>query len=448
MYKMTCDQNATEFKTNSKMPDSTLRMRKVLIFITILSLSLSCSVAAQNRKIAIFGSSVANGSGDTTGAGGYAGLIEALLEKKGWEVVNISRGGDNTTKILPRFELQLLPEKPKYVIIGLSLGNEGIATNDELARSRSFEKYRSGMLRLIQLCRQNNMYPVVVNCYSRMDFGEEQFEAIKQMNLIVNTWEVPSINVLGPIDNGKGNWLEGYYHDKAHPDYKGHQEMFYAFVPDLFDAIEAGKTQPFRIRGRDCLKVCRSSSTSPLTYTPAYPVHSFSLSFLAKTAGEGTLAVINGGAYSSIQIKNGKLIYHSEQNRIIACDTTGENKGWQYITLTHQYASGLTSFYINGKLAGTLNETIGLIDFVLGGPGKSKAIEAPAETCYKDLLIYRSVLNSDEVKALYNDQLLQSSLEVYAPLNDKEFRVGTCAANYAQSLSELIIGCDLISTKY
>lgn len=177
------------------------------LFLCLL-MAFTFTASSQNKKIAVFGSSVAKGSGDTTGTGGYAGMIETLLESRGWTVVNVSRGGDNTVKILPRFEKELLPEKPAYVIIGLSLGNEGISSRSELNRNRVYERFRSGMIHLIGLCRENGMIPVVVNCYARNDFGDEQYEAVRKMNLLINTWDVPSINALGTIDNGSGKWAD------------------------------------------------------------------------------------------------------------------------------------------------------------------------------------------------------------------------------------------------
>ncbi len=427
-------------------PCIALLVRYFLIYGIIFFILSVGNLTAQNRKIAIFGSSVANGSGDTTGAGGYAGLIARMLEKRGWEVVNVSRGGDNTAKILPRFDTQLMPEKPKYVILGLSLGNEGIATSNKLIQNRCFEKYRSGMLHLVQLCREKGMYPIVINCYSRNDFRPEQYAAIKKMNLIINTWDVPSINVLGPVDNGKGNWLEGYYHDKSHPDYKGHQEMFFAFVPGLFDAIETGKPIPYKIRSSDYLIISQPSSSKPLSFTPDDTIHSFSMSFLVKTKSDGTIALIRGEKVSSIEIERGKIVYRSMENQSVSSDTSAENNGWQYIVVTHQFATGQTAIYSNGKLAGTVQESICLKEFVLGGAGGIPYKPAPDVAGYKDLLIYRSNLNCDEVEALYFDQLLQSSLEIYAPLNDKEFMTGTFADNYAQSLSKLVIKGDSLKT--
>src|SRR5215813_15486433 len=91
---------------------------------------------AASHRIAVFGSSVANGTGDELGKEGYTGRLRAMLAPHGWEVLNQSRGGDNTVTMTPRFTPDgepapntryLLPVHPEYVLLGLSLGNEGIA---------------------------------------------------------------------------------------------------------------------------------------------------------------------------------------------------------------------------------------------------------------------------------------------------------------------------------
>jgi hypothetical protein len=55
----------------------------------------------------------------------------------------------------------------------------------------------------------------------------------------------------------------------------------------------------------------------------------------------------------------------------------------------------------------------------------------------RDVLIYRSALNSDEAAALWKGALPQASLEVYAPLAERQFGKGLPVENRAQSLSEL-----------
>src|SRR5437870_2396248 len=106
---------------------------------------------AAPRRIAVFGSSVANGTGDDQGKEGYTGRLRELLAPRGWEVLNQSRGGDNTKTMAPRFAPEgtpapgvryLRPVNPGYVVIGLSLANEGIweaKTKEE--KDAVFEQY-------------------------------------------------------------------------------------------------------------------------------------------------------------------------------------------------------------------------------------------------------------------------------------------------------------------
>ena len=87
------------------------------------------------KRIALWGSSVPNGTGDESNQGGYTGRLRELLEPRGWKVINVSRGGDSTITITPRFEPDGEPDSTtryltladsRYVVIALSLGNEDI----------------------------------------------------------------------------------------------------------------------------------------------------------------------------------------------------------------------------------------------------------------------------------------------------------------------------------
>jgi lysophospholipase L1-like esterase len=55
------------------------------------------------RRIAVFGSSVANGTGDELRKEGYTGRLREVLAPRGWEVLNQSRGGDNTRTLAARW---------------------------------------------------------------------------------------------------------------------------------------------------------------------------------------------------------------------------------------------------------------------------------------------------------------------------------------------------------
>src|SRR5471032_479328 len=111
--------------------------------------------AVAARRIAVFGSSVANGAGDDLGKEGYTGRLRELLAGRGWDVLNQSRGGDNTKTMAPRFAPQgdpdpkvryLLPVAPNYVLLGLSLGNEGIQNGTTKAEKDAiYAQFLAGM---------------------------------------------------------------------------------------------------------------------------------------------------------------------------------------------------------------------------------------------------------------------------------------------------------------
>jgi hypothetical protein len=100
------------------------------------------------------------------------------------------------------------------------------------------------------------------------------------------------------------------------------------------------------------------------------------------------------------------------------------------LVLSHYTARGETLFFVDGTLAGTVPERLEPNRFGLGG----------VQADYKDLLIYRSALNPDEVAALESGRLLQASLEVYAPLTEATFQSGRAIVNLAQSLTSAKVG--------
>src|SRR5262245_2808014 len=140
-----------------------------LVSVAVLATVHGQTPAANAHRIAVFGSSVANGTGDELGKGGYTGRLRALLAPRGWEVLNQSRGGDNTVTMAPRFAPDgepapntryLLPVHPHYVLLGLSLGNEGIAnvkTKEE--KDAIFKRFETGMKGFIDRSRENHIIP-------------------------------------------------------------------------------------------------------------------------------------------------------------------------------------------------------------------------------------------------------------------------------------------------
>lgn len=465
-----------------------VRMPRLPSFVIALLLLATTGLVAQpragtgegERRIAFFGSSVPNGTGDETGHGGYTGRMRTLLEPRGWEVLNRSRGGDNTITIAPRFEPEGAPDRdtrylttvdPGYAVLALSLGNEGIiecapgatrrctATKDEA--DRIYEQYANGLWTLVERTRAKGIVPIVALCYTRGDFNEREYAYTRRMNLLINSWDVPSVNLLGAIDDGGGRWARGFVADSLHPNSAGHTEMAHAFVPSLFDALAAGKPLPVKSSAPGFVRV-RGGTTAPLAFSPAAPMRSFAVSFLVRPSGDGTVAAVAGQTLDSsvaqreygrrqrlidvynltpsgrtrtrVAVTDGRLTYAASSGETVASTVNATDGGWHHIVLSHYVARGETLLFVDGELAGSVAERLQPDRFVLGGAGVA-GIAAPDQVDYKDWMIHRAGLNSDEARALHAGTLLQASLEVYAPLRESAGAAGGAVENLAQSLS-------------
>ncbi|CAG5008898.1 hypothetical protein DYBT9275_04380 [Dyadobacter sp. CECT 9275] len=416
------------------------------IFLPFL---VSCKVSSTHqlqekkpRVIAFFGSSVCRGSGDEEKLG-YAGRFARRLDTLRWKYVNVSIGGDNTIRLQQRIRKDLYPQHPDYVVIGLSLSNEGIVQPTDAERHRILERFRAGLLRMADSVRVMGAVPVFTNCYPRNSFSEEYYQITRQMNGIINEWPVPSINLLGTVDDGTGKWVKGFEYNGGHPNALGYEEMSRAVVPTLFDALEAKKPVPYRNWTSDHTRFFNIRNTTPvLQVTTDTLIRSFSESFMFQVAGEGVIAaVMHRSGVSVIKWEGGKVIYQSgslSTHLSVPEVTRGQ---WVYLTLAHRHAAGETFLYINGKESNPVKERLKPNAFLLGGfPGNPAGV--PDSLSFKDWMIHRSALNASEASDYMKWKMLRSSLEMYAPLSEIITTPVTELRNEAQSFTRVLLGKD------
>jgi hypothetical protein len=219
-----------------------------------------------------------------------------------WEFVNVSVPGDNTTLLGNRFEPDVTRQyaapktahaEPDYVILALSMANEGLVfTSDPQS---VFDSFRDGMLDLIGRAREKGYYPLVTLVYPHSDYTPEKYALVKEMNLLMNTWGVPAINLLGAIDNGKGQWADGFFADAGHPNFIGHEEMFHAIPPTMFDAIHFdGKTEvpAFPDSMEHVTLSSRDGLSDSVHFTPEHTTRAFTTAFKLRTESTGTVASV------------------------------------------------------------------------------------------------------------------------------------------------------------
>lgn len=403
---------------------------KISIYALIVSLSLSAK--SQALKIVYFGSSVPYGQGATNDKG-YTSLFSDILKNRVstngnvWETVNISIGGDNTVKVLNRYKTDLLSQKGKYVIFALALGNEGIHEQGQ----PKFDQFETNIKTLINKARSDGYIPIITNSYTRNDYNEKDYRFIKKMNLLIQTWDVPSINLLGAIDDLSGHWVNGFWADAGHPNDAGHAEMSYTIVPSLFDALESNKPEPKRIKG-SYIKLSKNRSKSKsIAFTPEHIVHPFTTTISFKTSYPGALLHIdNVAGTGAVSINNdGRLVYSSAKSAIITGTSKVNDGKWHKVIVTHYYANNVTMLYCDSTLQGTVRERLVTTGVKIGGA------DIPKKLAYRNWLFYRSAMNLDEVKYLAKDSLLKSSLELYAPLDGRKISVSNPLINLAQSMN-------------
>ena len=382
------------------------------------------------NRISVFGSSVANGQG-ATDYKGYRYLYGQQLIRRyrqgksetPFYTTNVSIGGNTTNALLGRYD-DLIRDFGRYVIFGLSLGNEGIhGASDQQA---VFNQWRDNMLKLIRMVRADGKVPMVMNNYTRGDYDENDYHYVKQLNLLIHEWDVPSTNVLGAIDKGNGQWADGYVADTYHQNTAGHQEFMYAMVPSLFDAVKAGKPQPVRNRA----KSMTIEAGKAIRFEPEETLHPFTITLRAKgTPGLVFSLTPASGTPATVRVNDdGTVTYTHTSGKTITSTASINDDAWHSITLTSYYAQKRILLYVDNAEAGELDMRLARITKVaIGDEESSREVS--------ELFFWRSGMTPEEVAAVCNGRMLKSSLEIYVPLGGKYDM-----ENLAQSLNRLAYG--------
>ena len=366
-------------------------------------------------RISAFGSSVCNGEG-ADGNKGYAWLYGQQLGERysngesesPFYVSGISIGGNNTQNLLDRYD-ELTRNYSRYVIVGLSMGNEGIHESGN--KQATMNQFSTNMQRIISKIKADGMVPVVMNNYTRGDYTLEDYSYIKQMNMLIHEWDVASVNTLGAIDDGAGHWASGYQKDNAHPTTNGHKEFFYAMPPSLFDALVSGKAQPVRHSDGNMLL----SNGKYMKFKGEGTVHPFTVSVRVRGSQAGrllTLMLTTGTRFGHVDVDaEGHVVYTNPTNRKMTSAGTLDNDQWHTVTLTHYYAQGRTLLYLDGEAVGEQRERLNALADVMVGD----ADNSDTERMWSELFFWRAALSPDEVQGVCDGKMLKSSLELYVP---------------------------------
>jgi lysophospholipase L1-like esterase len=186
-------------------------------------------------KIAVIGSSVALGCSAWLLEGWANQLGQALKEKYGHQLINLSQLGASVTTTINRFPHVVAPEQPDLVIIALSLGNEGLAYCPPHERKAVQRRFERGLQQLIEMTQELGAIPILGGLYPHGDYSIEHHSLLWDTHKRMLNWGVPVLDWLAALDNGEGRWKPGISFDPAHPNSAGHRLMYEAIDISLFD---------------------------------------------------------------------------------------------------------------------------------------------------------------------------------------------------------------------
>lgn len=394
------------------LPIDPLHLNQGTYRLTADVVGRTCRVEApvDTCRISVFGSSVSNGQGARL-MHGYAWQYDSLLQRRHatgqsrvpFRLSSIAINGNSTRHLLARYH-DLGHDFGRYVILGLSMGNEGIHEATPEAKDSVMEQWDRGMRQLIAQARRDGKVPVVMNNYTRADFTPLDYHYIKLMNLRLHEWDVPSVNLLGAIDDMHGHWATGYVADLWHPSTEGHAEMMAAIDPTLFDALAAGKPLPTRDRshtlglGPDQQLTARVEGVRAFTLSLSYD--RLAPGSTITVAGDTTLCRLTrqGDRSLTISIAGDAAGPHTVSLPHAADD------GTHVLTLTHYHAQRCLLVYCDETLLYTAQARMEPTRLALGGAAT-----------LSEVAFWRAALSPEEIAAWGRGGMLRSSLEIYAP---------------------------------
>ncbi|MEH2035341.1 DUF1796 family putative cysteine peptidase [Nostoc sp.] len=190
---------------------------------------------SEGLKIVVIGSSVALGHKAWFLQGWVWLLAQALQQKYGHQLVNVSEVGANVSRTIARFPWFVTPEKPDIVIIALSLGNEGLAYCSPHERRAVQRRFESGLQQLVKMTRDIGAIPILGGVYPNGDYSLEHYRLIRDTHKRMLSWGVTVLDWLAAVDDGQGRWKAGTSFDPAHPNTVGHSLMYQQIDHHLFD---------------------------------------------------------------------------------------------------------------------------------------------------------------------------------------------------------------------
>lgn len=387
----------------------------------------------RTRRLVVLGSSTAAGAVAPSYASSWAGLLAAALRSKGVAVLNVSVNGARTASSLERFDRDVTPLAPDFVVLATSIMNESPFGHFPSLRRTYIQNTRL----LIARVRAIGAMPILATPYP----SDALNPTLRlQMLEISRDFEAEGVTVWdfwNALDDGAGRWLPGLSGDGVHAGLIGHLHLFESIPLGFFDfALTPFRPLPPRPGFGSWTAGPGSAPPPAIQVTPASPASSWSTAFWTRAGRDSE-------ARSILEIAGPGVILRSAGMRfellllgeVVAAGEASEAGDFQHVSITYQALTGALALYINGTPAGR-TAAAGAAPARRFTWGTANASPAIAGESFSQILIYRSPLCGEDIRELAAGRIPSKSLEAFLPLGQSP---GHPNHNAAPTLVEIVI---------
>jgi lysophospholipase L1-like esterase len=372
--------------------------------------------SADNKKIVIFGSSTAAGVGSSgwlgtpnngeyaVSATAWAGLFAADMTAKGYTIVNQSIGGTHTQSSLDRFYTDVVPHKPRFVLIATSIWNEPNFQNDSINVAQGFFDRTYKLCRMVEAI---GAIPILLGPYPSWMADATSYGIIKSMYPILERIAPVIGDFLSVSDNGSGTWLSSLTVDYTHPNDAGHAAFYDTINETLFDQAGPSRLFPL-VQPRSFWQLDAASSTvAPMTINLDRGVKSWSIRAKIRADVYGqSKAFLSGGVGATVywRLRNPTTTPYTLTDTIgggdlITSTVNPSDLAMHDVVVTYNHVSNLIKLYIDGALINSATPSYSvtaLTDFCIGGRIDSLGSNAVSHT-FGDIALWRAPLSAGDV---------------------------------------------------
>jgi len=364
--------------------------------------------STESKRIVIYGSSVAAGSGASTYANSWAGIFSTAMTAKGYTVYNPSIGGNSTAALISRFWTDVAPVSPDFVILASGFPNDGYDQTTYLAN----------MHRLIKMIESIGAIPVIFGQYGDNTVDATILRKKQEIYAYFDKTGLLIADMFGSVaDPATGYWLPGVYTDSLHPNDTGHAIMAANIPYTWFDNALTARSA-HRSKTASFLTLSNTSTTqSPILVTLDRPAPSWTVAGWFKdggTVGRAYFGVTNSEG-NAVRARNasGLIDFAGAPGVLISSSVNGQGGEWHHIAVTHQGNTKTNSLYVDGALIGTVvggSTAVTATAFAFLGRSDTNTLNMIGGSIAMPL-IYRAALTANDIKQIYSGSIPIRSLE-------------------------------------